>query len=396
MSDAEASKLKREIGLDLTNYIHSVDESAMRHIRDRHGPGNESKPDQLPVIPEDIFGIPQIIESYDSVRSDGKNDRGLDVIRYEKRINGIIYCLEEVRTGRRKLTTMMMYKKRAGSGSPQQSLPTLRPSRTQPEAGRLDATVKAASATGSTDIIGALGPEVKAKPDEMADFARRCRDAAARIRPLRVGSRGQLLEWDKEFVECDAHHRHVSHLVGLYPGDSIMPERTPDLFDAARTSLQIRGDSGTGWSMAWKVGLWARLRDGDHALVILGNFFKLIDSAVNVSYAAGGIYTNLFCAHPPFQIDGNFGVTAGIAEMLLQSHAGEIHLLPALPAAWPTGRVRGLCARGGAELDIEWQGGNLVAATARSRTDTTIILRYRDRRAVVDSTRTSPLTWPGC
>lgn len=205
-------------------------------------------------------------------------------------------------------------------------------------------------------------------------FRQQCMDVRANLQPFRIGSKGQLLEWDKEFEEIDPNHRHVSHLFALHPGRQIIPEQQPELAAACQRTLEIRGDGGTGWAMAWKINFWARLRDGNHAFGMLKNGLRYVD-ATQVSVRGGGTYANLFDAHPPFQIDGNFGGTAGITEMLLQSHAGYIHLLPALPDNWQSGSIKGVRARGGFTIDMEWKESRITRLSVTSHSGGTCRIR---------------------
>ncbi|MBN1185138.1 MAG: glycoside hydrolase family 95 protein, partial [Bacteroidales bacterium] len=217
-----------------------------------------------------------------------------------------------------------------------------------------------------------------------------------RLPPMQIGRNGQLQEWMEDLDNPDDKHRHVSHLYGLHPGNQISPYTSPELFDAARTNLIQRGDVSTGWSMGWKVNFWARLLDGNHALKLIKDQLTLVDP-VN-SGGNGGTYPNFLDAHPPFQIDGNFGCTAGIAEMLLQSHDGAIHFLPALPDEWKNGEISGLRTPGGFEVSFKWQDGQIgqiiiksyMGGNCRIRVPNEIILTNGEALPIASGKNTNP------
>jgi alpha-L-fucosidase 2 len=232
-----------------------------------------------------------------------------------------------------------------------------------------------AGPTMDHQIIRALFSNVIAAADILKvdhELKAELMDKYKRIAPNTIGKYGQLQEWMKDRDDTTNKHRHISHLWGMYPGNEINYDTDPKMMQAAKQSLLYRGDAATGWSLGWKINCWARFKDGDHT-------FKLIQMLMSPANGGAGSYPNLFDAHPPFQIDGNFGGAAGIGEMLVQSHTKYIDILPALPSALPDGTVKGICARGGFVLNMQWQAGKLVNLEVLSKAGQPLVLRYNGK-----------------
>jgi alpha-L-fucosidase 2 len=216
--------------------------------------------------------------------------------------------------------------------------------------------------------------------------------AISQLFPYQIGTKGNLQEWYYDWKDFEPTHRHQTHLYGLSPGHQITPDKTPELAEACRVTLNIKGDETTGWSKGWRINLWARLWDGNRAYKLYRELLKYVprDGAENINYGGGGgTYPNLFDAHPPFQIDGNFGGAAGVIEMLMQSNENEIILLPALPDAWPSGSISGICARGGFEVSIKWKDGKLNGVEVLSKTGNNCTLFYQGKKVSFETEKGS-------
>jgi len=224
------------------------------------------------------------------------------------------------------------------------------------------------------------------------------KNALGKLYPYQVGKEGNLQEWYYDWKDADPKHRHQTHLYGLYPGHQISPLKTPQLAQAARKTLEIRGDNTTGWSKGWRINLWARLNDGNHAYKMFRELLTYVepDEAKNINYTGGGgTYPNLLDAHPPFQIDGNFGGAAGVLEMLVQSDDENIYLLPALPDTWQTGSLSGVITRGGFELSIKWKDGKLLEAEVLSNNGKRTEMYYNGKSVSINIKKGERLTFSG-